>query len=72
MIWEVIPVALVTAVLSTLATLFLGERRMRRDYRLEFAAERVARELMLDKEWRLRSFDVIRHHLGGVDGPTAA
>ena len=67
MIWEVIPVALVTAVLSTLATLFLGERKIRRDYRLEFAAERVARELMLDKEWRLRSFDVIRHHLGGFD-----
>jgi hypothetical protein len=28
---------------------------------------RVARELMMDSQWRWRSFEVIKHHLGGFD-----
>jgi hypothetical protein len=34
-------------------------------YRVQFAAERVARELLMDGRWRLRTFDIIKHHLGG-------
>ena len=65
MIWEIIPVALVTSVVTTFATIYLGEKKLRRDYQLEFCAERIAQKLFLHKKWVLRSFDVIKHHLGG-------
>jgi hypothetical protein len=58
-------VALVTALITALATVGVAERKLRRDFRLEFAAERVAHQLMMDVEWRLRSFAVIKRHLGG-------
>ena len=62
---SVIPVALVTAVITTVATLFIADKKLRRDYQLEYAAERIAQQLMMDKSWRLRSFDTIKRHLGG-------
>jgi len=45
----------------------LNEEAFRRQYQLEFAAERVARELLTHEAWGLRSFKVIAHHLGGFD-----
>jgi hypothetical protein len=59
-------VALVTAIVTALVTISISERKLRRDFGLEFAAERVAHELMQSK-WRLRSFDVIKFHLGGFE-----
>lgn len=43
----------------------LSEEAFQRQYQLEFAVERVARELLMDEDWRLRSFKVIAHHLSG-------
>ena len=60
-------VSLVTAVLSAVVTVFLAEKRVRRDFALDFAAERVARELMMHPRWQWRSFRVIKHYLGGFD-----
>ena len=60
-------VSLVTAVLSAVVTVFLAEKRVRRDFALDFAAERVARELMLHPRWQWRSFRVIKHYLGGFE-----
>lgn len=60
-------VGIVTAFLTALVTIGVAERKLRRDFRLEFAAEGVAHQLMMDPEWRLRSFDVIKQHLGGFD-----
>jgi hypothetical protein len=60
-------VALVTALITALVTIGIAERKMRRDFRLEFAAEGVAHQLMMDAEWPLRSFGVIKSHLGGFD-----
>ncbi len=66
-LWQVIPVSLVTALLTSLVAVVVAERKLRRDFRLEYAAEEVTRRLLLHKEWRLRSLRVIRHHLGGFD-----
>ena len=41
--------------------------RLKREYQLDFAAERVAQNLMKDEKWKLRSFRVIKHHLGGFE-----
>ena len=62
--------ALVDERLATLKAQFereLAEQKSRFDNRLEFAAENVARQLMMDPQWRLRSFDLIKHHLGGFE-----
>ncbi|QCP53115.1 hypothetical protein FAZ95_28965 [Trinickia violacea] len=60
-------VALLTALITAFVTVGVAERKLRRDFRLEFAAEGVAHQLMMDPEWSLRSFAVIKHHLGGFD-----
>jgi hypothetical protein len=59
-------VALVTAIVTALLTISISERKLRRDFGLEFAAEQVTRELM-QSEWPLRSFNVIKIHLGGFE-----
>ena len=54
-------VSLVTALLTVRAT----ETRLRAEFKLQFAAEQVVRELLLNTRWSLRSFEVIQHHIGG-------
>ncbi len=41
--------------------------RLRREFQLEFASEHAARALLEDQRWVQRSFDVIKHHLGGFE-----
>jgi len=43
------------------------EARLRATYRLEYAAENVALELMKDPRYEMRSFSIIAHHLGGFE-----
>jgi hypothetical protein len=45
----------------------LADQKARLDNKAVFAAERVAHELMMDKEWCWRSFKIIKHHLGGFE-----
>jgi hypothetical protein len=45
----------------------LTAQKAQLDNKTVFAAERVAHELMMDPEWRWRSFEVIKHHLGGFE-----
>jgi hypothetical protein len=61
-----IVVSLVSGSLAGLGTFLVQERKLRRDYQLEDSAQRVARAL-LQESWPLRSFKVIRHHLGGFE-----
>ena len=60
-------VALITAFITAVVTIGVAERKLRRDFRLEFAAEHVAHQLMMDDQWSLRSFAVIKQHLGGFE-----
>lgn len=60
-------VAVLTSVLTAIVTLRISKRKAELDFKTEFAAERVAHELMMDPDWRWRSFEVIRHHLGGFE-----
>ena len=45
----------------------MQERKLQKEYQLQDSAERVTRSLLSDSTWRLRSFKVIRHHLGGFE-----
>jgi hypothetical protein len=59
-------VALITGALTAFVTVGVSERKLRREFVLEFAAERLAHEL-LKTRWRLRSFELIKLHLGGFE-----
>jgi hypothetical protein len=60
-------VSLVVALVAGAITVFAAERKLRRDYRLEFAAESAAHRLLNDPEWSLRTFKIISHHLAGFE-----
>jgi hypothetical protein len=61
-----VPVSIITALITGLLQAYIAERRSRLDFRLEFTAETVARRLFThNPDWKLRSFDVIKCHLGG-------
>jgi hypothetical protein len=45
----------------------LAEQKARLDNMPSFAAEHVVIELLNDSEWTVRSFGIIKHHLGGFD-----
>ncbi len=44
----------------------LSEKRLRRDYQLEFSTEAVIRQLLSIEKWKLRSFDEIKGRLKGL------
>jgi hypothetical protein len=57
----------IIAFTTALFTFFVQERKLRRDFRLEFMAENAARELLESKKWEKRSFTAIRERLGGFE-----
>ncbi len=64
---ETLAVSLVSGAIGGCATYFVQERKLKREYQLHDAAERAAQTLLADPTWRLRTFKVIRHHLGGFE-----
>lgn len=62
---ETLCISLVGGSLSGLVAYRIQEKKLRKEFLLQDSAQRVALELMSDGEWPLRSFKVIRHHLGG-------
>jgi hypothetical protein len=48
-----------------LVAAILSNRKMRQDFKLEFAAEGVAREMLLDHKLPYRAFRVLKYHLSG-------
>lgn len=66
-LWETLLVSVVSGAIGGYGTYRVQERKLQREYQLQDSAERVARTLLSDQTWRLRSFRVIRHHLGGFE-----
>jgi hypothetical protein len=64
---ETLLVSVASGVVGGYGTYRVQERKLQKEYQLQDSAERVARTLLSDPTWRLRSFKVIRHHLGGFE-----
>ena len=60
-------VALITAIITALVTTRVAGRQLHRQYQLEFASEYFARQLMADPSRSMRSFEIIKEHLGGFE-----
>lgn len=65
--WGTLVVSIVSGAIGGYATYRVQERKLQKEYQLQDSAERVAHALLSDGKWRLRSFKVIRHHLGGFE-----
>ena len=65
--WQTIVTAAVTALLTSGGALLLARQRIRQEFRLQFQAETVIRKLLMNEAWALRSFDIIKHHIGGFE-----
>jgi hypothetical protein len=58
-------VSLLGGALGAWAVLKPAEERLGLEFKLQFASERIAHQLMEEKTFRFRSFEVIKYHLGG-------
>jgi hypothetical protein len=58
-------VSAITGLLSGSVGWLLQERKLRRDFQLEFMAENAARVLLESEKWKMRSFTQIKARLGG-------
>lgn len=64
---QTIAVAFVTSVLTTASGYFLARHRLMHELRLQFRTEALLRKLLQHRKWELRSFDAIKHHVGGFE-----
>ena len=64
---ETLLVSIISGAIGGYSAYRVQERKLQKEYQLQDSAERVARTLLSDKTWRLRSYKVIRHHLGGFE-----
>ena len=64
---ETLLVSVVSGAVGGYGSYRVQERKLQKEYQLQDSAERVANSLLSDAKWRLRSFKVIRHYLGGFE-----
>jgi hypothetical protein len=58
-------VSLSISLIMVLVAIILTNRNVRHNFNLEFAAEGVAREMLMDHKWSYRTFRVLKYHLCG-------
>lgn len=64
---ETVVTALIVAILTSIATYMTQERKLKTELRTEFMAEQVAKRLLEEPKWNMRSFDEIKKRLAGFD-----
>ncbi len=57
--------SVVGAAIGTGVTLWLGIRKLRREYLLEHQSEALVKRLLSHERWRLRTFKTIKYHVAG-------
>ena len=64
---ETLALSLISGSFAGYAAFRVQQEKIKKEYLLQDSAERVAKELMNNDKWSLRSFKVIQHHLGGFE-----
>jgi hypothetical protein len=65
--WTTIIISLLTALVTAIATFTIHERKLKPELRTEFMAERAAKSLLENPQWKKRSSSEIKKRLGGFD-----
>ena len=64
---ESLSISLISGALAGYAAYQVQSEKLRKEYKLHDRAEDVAKELLNYKQFKTRSFKLIRHHLGGFE-----
>lgn len=64
---DTIKVAVISGLLASATTLLVQWRLFWRQYRMELSVEAAVRRLLRHRKWRLRTFNTIKYHVGGLD-----
>ena len=64
---ETIITSVLVALITSIATYALQERKLKTELRTEFMAEQVAKKLLESPKWKMRSFDEIKKRLAGFE-----
>jgi len=64
---DTILTSVLVAVITSVATYAIQERKLKAELRTEFMAEQAAKKLLESPKWEKRSFDEIKKHLAGFD-----
>lgn len=64
---DTILTSILVALITSVATYAIQERKLKTELRTEFMAEQVAKKLLESPQWKMRSFDEIKKRLAGFD-----
>ncbi len=64
---DTILTSVLVAVITSIATYAIQERKLKTELRTEFMAEQVVKKLLEFPQWKMRSFDEIKKRLTGFD-----
>lgn len=64
---DTIITSMLVALITSVATYAIQERKLKTELRTEFMAELVAKKLLESPQWKKRSFDEIKKRLAGFD-----
>lgn len=64
---ETILISVIVALITSIATYAIQEKKLKTELRTEFMAEQVAKKLLESPKWEKRSFDEIKKRLAGFD-----
>lgn len=59
--------SILVALITSVATYAIQERKLKAELRTEFMAEQVAKKLLENPKWKMRDFDQIKKRLAGFD-----
>lgn len=64
---DTILTSILVALITSVATYAIQERKLKAELRTEFMAEQVAKKLLENPKWKMRDFDQIKKRLAGFD-----
>lgn len=64
---DTIITSILVALITSIATYAIQERKLKTELRTEFMAEQVAKKLLESPKWKMRSFDEIKKRLAGFE-----
>ncbi len=60
-------VAVVVAIITSVAALYLQTERLKQELKTEFMAEQAIADLLNHPDWKLRSWKILSSRIGGFD-----
>ncbi|MFZ5616001.1 MAG: hypothetical protein ACOZAA_01585 [Pseudomonadota bacterium] len=60
-------ISIVVAIITSVISVRLQESRLRTELQLEFATEAAIRQLLMNEQWELRTFEEIKRRFKGID-----